>query len=460
MARLNTCNVLSAAGEPRQLWRFSAGMKDFNLAGEKSVPAGQMLPANWVAKDWGELVARKLNIAWLPLDSVFLRVLQLPKCDPSELLSMVEFQLEKLSPLPVAQIVWSCEKIPSRSKLPREMQTVVVAVVARSVVEEFLGALETGGYLADRLEIPFLHELLATTIDADGAWIYLRKLGERQVCLAAWWYAGTLQNFTILPLTTPENFAAEIKDHLHQTAWAGELEGWLTAAPQMQLVAGPESLELARQIAAAWTEQTVVAVAGMPPVQLATLSARRAAAGQSRLNLVPAEFTARYKQKFIDGVWMRSLGALLMLYLLGLLIYFGAVMRVQFQRDSVESEVVAISGSYTNALKARARIEVLQDQINLRHAALDGLKLISENLPTELTLSSVVFQQGKTLTLRGVAPAGQTPRITEYNSALSKVMLNGAPMFNAVNSPTIVTAPGGQTADWYFTSELRRKGFE
>lgn len=460
MARLNTCNVLSAAGEAQQLWRFTAGMKDFNLAGEKSMSAGQLLPANWVAKDWGELVARKLNIAWLPLDAVFLRVLQLPKCDDSELLSMVEFQLEKISPLPVAQIVWSCEKIPSRSKLPREMQTVVVAVVARSVVEEFLGALETTGYLADRLEIPFLHELLATSIDADGAWIYLRKLGERYVCLAAWWYAGTLQNFTILPLTTPEHFAAEIKDHLHQTAWAGELEGWLAAPPQVQLVAGPESLELARQIAAAWTEQTVVAVAGMPPVQLATLSARRAAAGQSRLNLVPEEFTARYKQKFIDGVWMRALGAVLMLYLLGLLIYFGAVQVVQYQRDNVDGEVAAISGSYTNALKAKARIEVLQDQINLRHAALDGLKLISENLPTELTLSSVVFQQGKTLTLRGVAPAGQTPRITEYNSALSKVMLNGAPMFNAVNSPTIVTAPGGQTADWYFTSELRRKGFE
>ena len=94
MARLNTCNVLSAVGDPRQLWHFSAGMKDFNLNGEKAVPAGQLLPANWVAKDWGELVARKLNIAWLPLDSVFLRVLQLPKCDPSELLSMVEFQLE------------------------------------------------------------------------------------------------------------------------------------------------------------------------------------------------------------------------------------------------------------------------------------------------------------------------------------------------------------------------------
>ena len=459
MARLNTCNVLSVAGDQRQLWRYSAGLKDFNLSGEKSVPQGQALPAKWVAKDWGELVARKLNIAWLPLDQVFLRVLQLPKCDPAELASMIEFQLEKISPQPVAQVVWSYEPIPSRSKLPREMQTVVVAVVARSVVEEFLGAVEANGYLTDRLEIPFLHELLATTIDANGAWLYFRKWGERQVCLAAWWYDGTLQNFTVVPLTVPERFAAEIQDHLHQTAWAAELEGWLTASPRVQLVAGPESVELARKIAAELGEHATAA-AGMPPVQLATLSARRAAANQSRLNLVPAEFSTRYHQKFIDGVWMRALGAVLMLYLLGLLIYFGAVQVVQFQRDNVDGEVTAISGSYTNSLKARARIEVLQEQINLRHASLDGLKIISENLPAELTLSSLVFQQGKSITLRGTAPAGQTPKITEYNSALSKVLLNGAPMFSAVNSPTIVTAPGGQSADWYFTCELRRKGGE
>lgn len=460
MARLTTCNVLNAADGERQLWRYTAGLKDFNLNGEKKSQAGQLLPAKWVAKDWGELVARKLNIAWLPVDQVFLRVLQLPKCDESELASMVEFQLEKISPLPVAQVVWSYEPVPSRSRLPRAMQTVVVAVVARSVVEEFLGGLETEGYLADRLEIPFLHELLATVVDGDGAWIYLRKWGARHVCLAAWWYDGTLQNFTILPLTTPENFAGEIKDHLHQTAWAGELEGWLTAPPRVQLVAGAEEIEVARAVANTLGEQAAGAVAGLPAVQLATLSARRAAGNQSRLNLLPAEFAARYRQKFIDAVWMRALGALLMIYLLGLLVYFGAVQVVQYQRDNVEGEVAAISGSYTNALKARARIEVLQEQINLRHAALDGLKLLSENLPAELTLSSLVFQQGKSITLRGVAPAGQTPKITEYNSVLSKVMLNGAPMFNAVNSPTIVTAPGGQTADWYFTCELRRKGAE
>ena len=45
-------------------------------------------------------------------------------------------------------------------------------IVARNVVEEFLGQLEGHGYLADRLELSLLDQLQATPIVEDGAWIY------------------------------------------------------------------------------------------------------------------------------------------------------------------------------------------------------------------------------------------------------------------------------------------------
>ena len=41
------------------------------------------------------------------------------------------------------------------------LQTVVVVIAARNVVEEFLGELEGQGYLADRLELPLLDQLQA-----------------------------------------------------------------------------------------------------------------------------------------------------------------------------------------------------------------------------------------------------------------------------------------------------------
>src|SRR5438046_9578972 len=114
---------------------------------------------------------------------------------------MLELQLEKLSPLPVNQVVWSFELVPQSAG---ELQTVVVIIAERSLVEDFLGKLESAGYLADRLELPFLHQLLTTPIDGDGVWIYLQPVEARTLCLTAWWYGGTLQQVNLLNLTAGE----------------------------------------------------------------------------------------------------------------------------------------------------------------------------------------------------------------------------------------------------------------
>src|SRR4029453_8431492 len=98
---------------------------------------------------------------------------------------MVELQLEKLSPLPVAQIVWTAEVLPIESG---ELQTVVVIVVERTVVEEFLGRIESSGYLADRLELPILHQLIATPMKDDGVWVFLNPAEGKTTCLLAWWF--------------------------------------------------------------------------------------------------------------------------------------------------------------------------------------------------------------------------------------------------------------------------------
>ena len=111
MARWHSCNVLLPGSQIRQLWQFNAGGK-FNLLRAESKLPSEPLPDKLVAKDWHALFQPRLNVAWLPAGKVFLRVVQLPKADLDETRSMVELQLEKLSPLPVTQIVWSFEIIP------------------------------------------------------------------------------------------------------------------------------------------------------------------------------------------------------------------------------------------------------------------------------------------------------------------------------------------------------------
>ena len=108
MARWHSCNILQSASDIRNLWQFSAGGRIILQREVANLPT-EPLPAKMVSKDWQTLFQPKLNVAWLPADKVFLRVVQIPKSDPAETQSMLELQLEKLSPLPVAQVVWGFE---------------------------------------------------------------------------------------------------------------------------------------------------------------------------------------------------------------------------------------------------------------------------------------------------------------------------------------------------------------
>ncbi|MGH7994080.1 MAG: hypothetical protein ACREDQ_11225, partial [Limisphaerales bacterium] len=183
-----------------RLWQFEAKGGGFAFNREHAGAPGESLPFNLVAKSWRSLWQPRLNVAWLPPENIFLRVIELPPSNFEETLAMVELQLEKLSPLPVAQIVWMIHVLPQTAA---DLQTVIVVIAARHAVEEFLGKIEGQGYLADRLEAPLLDELEATPATEDGAWIYPAAFTGQNVALVAWRCGGVLRNlsFVVLPTT-------------------------------------------------------------------------------------------------------------------------------------------------------------------------------------------------------------------------------------------------------------------
>ena len=139
MARWNSCNILQVAPDANRLWRFSVKGGNFVLDREQKIPGGEPLPSRLVAKSWSSLWQPKLNVAWLPPESVFLRVIELPKSSFEEIQAMVELQLERISPLPVAQIVWTFHLLPAADG---ELQRVVVVIAGRTAVEDFLVRLD------------------------------------------------------------------------------------------------------------------------------------------------------------------------------------------------------------------------------------------------------------------------------------------------------------------------------
>ncbi len=446
--------MLRVGDDYRQVWQFATANGEVTLNAQARLAVTTTLPAKLVAKDWRALWQKKLNIAWLPVEQVFLRVIQVPQCDFTELLSMVELQLEKLSPLPVNEIVWSVESAPGASS---DLQTVIVIIVERSLVEDFLGKLEGDGYQADRLELPLLHQLLTTEVSGDGAWVFLNPSAAKTTCLVAWWFGGALKNLNLLNLPAGEAGAEALADQLTKIAWAGELEGWLANRPQWHLVADDATERAWVPVLTRWAGECVE-VHVLPTSQsLAEWTAQRAARGETKVNLLPADYVARYRQQYIDRLWMRGLAAVTLLYLAFVLGYFAALEILKYRKSSVERQTAALSGTYTNALQLKTKVRVLQEQVALRFAALDCWKIASEKLPTELTLTSFNFSRDR-VALRGNAPADQRAKITEYNTAMSKATLSGAPLFSEVKPATVLNAPN-QMVNWSFDCELRPAGY-
>ncbi len=451
-ANIHTCNVLQVGPQSRQVWQFDARGKGFALNREQTSFAGEPLPARLVAKDWHSLLQRKLNIAWLPPERVFLRVVHLPASDFDETVSMVELQLEKLSPMPVTQIVWSIYILPQAEG---NLQTVIVMIVSRTEVEEFLGQLEGQGFLADRLELPLLDQLQATTITRNGAWIYPEAPGERNAALVAWWYGGVLQNLDLITLPAT-NRPQSLKEQLVQMAWAGELDGWLTAPPAWHLVADASTAAEWEPALRTGLEQPIEVMAPVPVAGLAALTAARAAQSGLEGNLLPAEFSTRYQQQFVDRLWMRSLGAVVVLYILGVLVYF-ARLELELYRTSAVEDLAAKQGPiYTNALQLKAKFQVLKDRQDLKFAALDCWKVVAELLPDGVTLDGYTFSEGRKLTLSGSAPADQTKQLLDFDADIRKASANGQALFDPNAGDHVQWEVRGNVVNWHCVLELQR----
>ena len=425
------------------------------LEHEHAVQADKPLPAAVIGKTLSSMWQPKLNVAWLPVESVFLRVVHLPKATPAETVSMVELQLEKLSPIPVTQMVWSLQPLPQGDS---ELQTLIVVFAERKAVEEFLGRLEAQGFLADRLEIPALDEILATSTAEDGAWIYPGEWAGSNSALVAWWCGGVLQTITFISMPDTGDRAVAVKSQLAQMTWAGEMEGWLANHPTWHLVADETAAAQWETPLRQGLDERIAVSAPVSPAELAAMTAKRAAQPEINTNLLPPEFSKRYQQQFVDRLWIRGLAAVGVVYIACVLVYFVVLGVLSYQATSAEKRVKQLSGTYTNAIQLKAKLDVLNERQELKYAALDCWKSVAEIMPETLTLDGFNFTDGRRLTLNGNAPKDDANKALDFNAELRKVTVDGQPLFSATGGQDMNWRgnPGNATASWNFALDLKR----
>ena len=426
----SSCNLLESATEGSRLCQFSVSSKKVKLSGDLRVADLIELPAKAVGKDWSDLLRRKLNIATLPPEKVFLRVVELPECEPDELLPMVEFQIEDLSPLPMAQAVWSAEAVPGSTGTEGN-QTVLVMIAERGVVGDRLDELEAVNYLADRVEVPLLRELVPGEPREDGAHIQLVQGADSVLALVSWWFDGRLRDVNSFNLPDTAASRDELVEKINSVALAGEVAGWMPDEPACHLAKRGD-------VAADWNTALakcfgrIREVEPMSEVDLATaaveFTARTTAPG-----LMLEDYSARNRQRFQDGLWMQGIKGAVALMLIGLCVFFAYGSWLQSHLDDLNQQVKVQGLQYTNALSLKAKMQTLNKQEALKTAALKAWSEVAIGLPGELKFTQLAFSSDRTLDgntsrklrIVGTADDGKETFIDDYNLVLARMEVKG-----------------------------------
>ena len=266
-----------------------------------------------------------------------------------------------------------------------------------------------------------LDQLEATPATEDGVWLYPLVLGGQNAALVAWWFGGALRNLSYVVLPAAGDRATNLKDQLAQLAWAGELEGWLTA-PRRNGIWSPT-----RQCRA--NGKTALRDGLGEPVQVTTAVAAggtggahgAARGGGGRRNAVccPAEFSARYHEQFFDRLWLHGLVATGVLYAIGVVIYFCATC---FARPS-------------RPHKVEQQVADLERQLHERAPAQGALRGAQGAAGVEIRGAGLLENR------RGPAAAWNHPATVQFRETGSKLTLSGTVARTKSPSSPIFTTP-------------------
>ena len=171
--------------------------------------------------------------------------------------------------------------------------------------------------------------------------------------------------------------------------------------------------------------ETVTVSAPPSPAELAGHTAKRATTA-NQTNLLPAEFTERYRQQFVDRLWLRGLAYAGLAYAVFLAFYFSAVAFRTYQATKVEGQVAAISNEYTNVVELQARYAVLQKREQLKFAGLDCWQVVAQLLPSGIQLQRMSLTAGQKLALSGSTTPDMVNTLFDFDSAMRKYKVKDA----------------------------------
>jgi hypothetical protein len=390
--------------------------------------------------------------AGLSSSQLLLRIVSLPDVPDDELRSMVQLQADKYSPFPVETLVISHEVV-SR----KDGKSLVLVAGAREEVVQATGATLDGvGLVLDRVDAEVLGwwQLLrdAGQIPAKGRQVFLLMDGDLPDVIV--FQDGTPIVFRALGESeglTGEDFEIETARAVSYTLMSIEMEYGSDAYVIHIRHRGEVPHGLAGKLKEECSGEVALhSLDALPPVSEGL--ARRAAAGEGRLNLMPASWQVSAESALFKKRMITAAAAAIGAWVLAALVFFGGGFILQKRMDYLKNDQARWRKQAKEVADMRRRILTVERYMDVSHSAIECLREICVQLPPPagMSLSSFSYAKGEDVKISG--EAGTVSDIYAFknrldeskffvSSALSDVRLDpkrGKQMFNVD-----IKLPGG-----------------
>jgi len=340
----------------------------------------------------------------LPSTKVLLRSVRLPAVPDDELAGMVQLQLDKFSPFPVENLVFSHEVL----RRDENELRVLIAAIERRAMESFTAEIEAAGLRPRRLDVCAMirsrilkdageipdegrHPVVVITpeeteiiVFEDGAPVLFRALG------------GSMQG-------GDEELAAEVAREVEYSLMTMELECGPALLKTVGLWYSSESAYLKDRIAEALPVSVESgALDSLPPVSEGA-AARMFDAGA--VNLVPAVWRSAGMARQFKKRMLTAAAVLLSVWVIMVGAGAGTMLYRRSGIDRLSSEAESLVAPAMQVRDLRRRVVLVKRYTDKRDSALEYLREISAILPEGIDLSSFSYRKGEGVKISGAANA-------------------------------------------------------
>jgi len=339
----------------------------------------------------------------LPSSQLLMRILELPSTSPQELKSMVELQMDQISPFPVDQLTVSYEVLKQTENHSR-----VLAVAAQRKIVDTLGDL----FKAQHVYIRSLDaEILAwwSLLIAHGqvpcqgrVVLILEEHTEFSMIVVDDGVPVAFRSLELFHNFTDEAVMHEIVEEMSYTLLSLEAEYGHRDGCTMEVWSESEFPEQLINLLKAHCGGTINLhdLGSIPPVSEG-LALRTAERRLHHAELVPREWIELQRRN-----WLMKLGTVTAIAILS--IWFAVVAITgavfSFQQafyNQVRREAARYEGPARAAQAAREEMLSLETYADRSHSALECLREISAALPAGIEIASFTYKKGDAVNLRG-----------------------------------------------------------